>query len=212
MWNISSFQTVSRLLTRVSCHCGGWFFAAAVWACCGTWPPSSACAAAASSSPLSSTGRSSFRQDANTTWRLTPTWSDQSEGTASPPLPPPPRDQSGGSTRPLGPKAQTPYYLLLWEENRRSTKTAAALWTIWTNRSEAKITPGNAFLGRGKVGRGGHNPFLKAQKEFWGENFCEMYLWERLCLFFIIICSAYKKKREREKKNCFVCVKQKCVF
>lgn len=63
--------------------------------------------------------------------------------------------------------------LLLWEENRRSTKTAAALWTIWTNRSEAKITHGNAFVGRVKVGRGNTTnppiPFLEGLKNvFWG--------------------------------------------
>lgn len=38
------------------------------------------------------------------------------------------------------------YILLLWEE-QRSTKTAAALCTTWTKRSEARITHGHIFVG-----------------------------------------------------------------
>lgn len=120
------------------------------------------------------------------------------------PLPGPIRGLHEG---PPGPKAQSIIYCCCERENRRLTKTAAALWTIWTNRGEAKITHGNTFVGRVKVGWGNTtnpHPFFKRPRKCVLGNFCQLYLWECQCLFFYMFCLYKKKLREK----CFVRIKE----
>lgn len=115
---------------------------------------------------------------------------------------PRPRDQSEGSTRTPRTKGTEYYLLLLWEESRRSTKTAAALWTIWTNGCAAKITHGNTFVGRWKWEEGTRPspaPFLKKPSEmYFGDFLRVVFMGTSMPIFLYVLLIKRKKESERD--------------
>lgn len=184
---------------------------AAVWACCGTWPPSSGCAAAASSSRPSSTGRSSFRLDANTTWRLTATWCDHSGG-STPHLPTP---SGTNQEAPRGPQDQRHRIHMIYSCFKRKTGGRPRLQLPYEPYGPIgvrnRITHGNTFLGREEVGKGvPQRPpthFKRPQKCFLGEFF-ERCIYGSVYAYFLLSVLLIKKEREMfhmcKTKVCFL--------